>query len=61
LDGWKMRLEGGWIRSYSGPLLDHGKASIHQRWTLAQNWDLRLENDQTDDSQEAKMALSFYW
>ena len=61
LDGWKMWLEGGWIRSYSGPLLDYGKTSIHQRWTLAQNWDLRLENDQIDDTQEAKMALSFYW
>gem|GEM_PF-5205551 len=56
-----MRLEGGWIRSYSGPLLDYGKTSIHQRWTLAQNWDLRLENDQIDDTQEAKIALSFYW
>ena len=45
LDGWKILLEGGWYRSYSGPVMDHGKALAHQRWTLSQNLDLRIEFD----------------
>ena len=61
LDGWKIRLEGGWYRSYSGPVMDHGKALAHQRWTLSQNLDLRLEYDQIHDTREGKLALNFYW
>ena len=61
LDGWKIRLEGGWYRSYSGPVMDHGKALAHQRWTLSQNLDLRLEFDQIHDTREGKLALNFYW
>ena len=37
------------------------QALAHQRWTLSQNLDLRLEYDQIHDTREGKLALNFYW
>jgi hypothetical protein len=33
---------------------------LHQRWTLEQNWDLRLEYDLMDEISEGNLSLNYY-
>ena len=58
---WKIRLDGGMYRSFSGPKKEYLKTRLHQRWTMAQNWDLRLEFDRMDEISEGILSVNFYW
>ena len=60
LDIWKIRLEGGWFKSFSGPNKEYLRIRFDQRLTITQDWDFRLEIEQLE-SLEGSLVLHYFW
>ena len=56
----KIKLEGGWFKSVSGPKQDYFRGSLKQRLSLAKDLDIRMEIAQLG-SLEVTLALHYYW
>ncbi len=60
IDIWKIRFEGGWFKSFSGPKREYLRIRFDQRLTITQDWDIRMEIEQFE-SLEGTLALHYFW
>ena len=60
IDIWKIRFEGGWFKSFSGPKREYFRIRFDQRLTITQDWDIRMEIEQFE-SLEGTLALHYFW
>ena len=59
-DIWKIKLEGGWYKSFYGPKKEYFRGIFKQRFSLAKDLDFRIEIEHHKNI-ELTSALNFYW